>query len=152
MCAIKRGGNAVHQFQMTIKAPTPSRALIADDDHGITHLITTILKERRYEVVVANDGREAYRILQTDSRFRLAILDLNMPFLQGLDLVHYMRSERRLMQIPIMMITGENDLKMLSTSFAAGVTVFLPKPFTPEQLENAILLLIGNRPSMKRAS
>lgn len=142
----------MHQFQMTIKAPTPNRALIADDDPGVTHLITTILKERRYEVVVASDGREAYRILQTDSRFRLAILDLNMPFLQGLDLVHYMRSERRLMQIPIMMITGENDLKLLSNSFAAGVTVFLPKPFTPEQLENAILILIGNRNSIRRAS
>ena len=132
------------EFQMTFKEATPNRVLIADDDPVMTHLLTTILKQQQCRAVVANDGREAYRILQSDSRFRAAILDMNMPFLEGLDIIHYMRSERRLRRIPIMLITVEQNIKLMADSFSAGATAFLPKPFTPEQLESAVRLLIGS--------
>jgi DNA-binding response OmpR family regulator len=116
------------------------------------HLVTTIVKQQDCEVVVVNDGRAAYRILQSDSQFRAAILDMTMPFLEGLDLIRYMRSEKRLMRIPIMMITAEQDIKLMATSFSAGATAFLSKPFTPEQLQSAIRMLIGNRKWTKRAA
>ena len=132
-------------LQMTYTELTPNRVLVADDDPVMAHLLTTILQQQQYQAVVACDGRQAFRILQADSRFRAAILDMTMPFLEGLDLIRYMRSEKRLMRIPIMMITAESDIKLMSTSFSAGATAFLPKPFTPEQLETAIRLLIGNR-------
>ena len=137
------------QFKITFKQPSPNRVLVADDDPVMTHLLTTILKQQRCEAVVANDGREAYRILQTDSRFRAAILDMSMPFLEGIDLIHYMRSERRLMRIPIMMITAEENLNLMANSFSAGATAFLPKPFTPEQLESAIRMLIGSNKTQR---
>ena len=121
------------------------RVLVADDDPVMRHLIGTILKQQEYEVVVAEDGRAAYRILQSDSAFNAAILDMTMPFLEGLDLIRYMRSEKRLMRIPIMMITAEQDIKLMASSFAAGATAFLPKPFTPEQLQSAIRMLLGKR-------
>jgi len=142
---MKRGATLMSEFQITFKEPTPNRVLIADDDPVMTHLLTTILKQQQCESVIANDGREAYRILQADSRFRAAILDMSMPFLEGLDLIHYMRSEKRLMRIPIMMITAETDIKLMSDSFSAGATAFLPKPFTAEQLESAIRMLIGSQ-------
>jgi DNA-binding response OmpR family regulator len=100
---------------------------------------------------MASDGREAYRILQTDSKFRAAILDINMPFLEGLDLVHYMRSEKRLMKIPIMIITAEENLKLMNDSFSAGATVFLPKPFTSEQLESAVCMLLHSQKMVRSA-
>ena len=121
------------------------RVLIADDDPVMRHLITTIIKQQEHEAVVANDGRAAYRILQSDSDFKAAILDMTMPFLEGLDLIRFMRSEKRLMRIPIMMITAEQDIKLMASSFSAGATAFLPKPFTPEQLQSAIRMLLGNR-------
>ena len=139
-------------FQIKFKERIPKRVLIADDDPGITHLLTTILKQQQCEVVIANDGREAYRILQSDSRFKAAILDMNMPFLEGLDIIHYMRSERRLMRIPILMISGEPNLDLMSESFSAGAIAFLPKPFTSEQLESAIRILIGSPRQFRRAS
>ena len=132
-------------FRVKFKQAIPNRVLIADDDPVMRHLVTTIVKQQDCEVVVVNDGREAYRILQSDSQFRAAILDMTMPFLEGLDLIRYMRSEKRLMRIPIMMITAEQDIKLMANSFSAGATAFLPKPFTPEQLQSAIRLLIGNR-------
>ena len=139
-------------FRVKFKQAIPNRVLIADDDPVMRHLVTTIVKKQDCEVVVVNDGREAYRILQSDSQFRAAILDMTMPFLEGLDLIRYMRSEKRLMRIPIMMITAEQDIKLMATSFSAGATAFLSKPFTPEQLQSAIRRLIGNRKWIKRAA
>ena len=139
-------------FRVKFKQAIPNRVLIADDDPVMRHLVTTIVKQQDCEVVVVNDGRAAYRILQSDSQFRAAILDMTMPFLEGLDLIRYMRSERRLMRIPIMMITAEQDIKLMANSFSAGATAFLPKPFTPEQLQSAIRMLIGNRKSTRRAA
>ena len=130
------------QFNVIFKKPMPNRVLIADDDPVMRHLLAAVVKQQQCEVVIASDGREAYRILQADSRFRAAILDINMPFLEGLDIVQYMRSERRLTKIPIMIITAEENLKLMSDSFSAGVTAFLPKPFTPKQLENALRILL----------
>jgi len=127
------------------KLPSSKRVLVADDDPVMRHLISTIIKQQEHEVVVAEDGRAAYRILQSDSAFKAAILDMTMPFLEGLDLVRYMRSEKRLMRIPIMMITAEQDIKLMASSFSAGATAFLRKPFTPAQLQSAIRMLLGNR-------
>ncbi|MDX6499538.1 MAG: two-component system, chemotaxis family, chemotaxis protein CheY [Blastocatellia bacterium] len=128
------------------------RVLVADDDPVMRHLISTILKQLEYEVVVAEDGRAAYRILQSDSAFKAAILDMTMPFLEGLDLIRYMRTEKRMMRIPIMMVTAEQDIKLMASSFSAGATAFLPKPFTPEQLQSAIRMLLGNRQLRKIAA
>lgn len=142
----------MENFRIKLKETTPKRVLVADDDPVMRHLITTILKQREYDAIVARDGREAYRILQTDSQFSAAILDMTMPFLEGLDLIRYMRSERRLMRIPIMMITAEQDLKLMTSSFSAGATAFLSKPFTPEQLQSAIRMLLGNLSAGRRAA
>ena len=137
---------------MTLKEATPNRVLVADDDPVMRHLITTILKQQNCETVVVNDGRAAYRILMSDSQFSAAILDMTMPFLEGLDLVRYMRSENRLRRIPIMMITADLDIKLMASSFSAGATAFLSKPFTPEQLQSAIRMLLGNRKTIRRAA
>jgi CheY-like chemotaxis protein len=132
-------------FRKRPKVETPRRVLVADDDPVMRHLITTIIKQQNYEVVVVEDGRAAYRVLQSDAQFAAAVLDMSMPFLEGLDLVRYMRTEKRLMRIPIMMVSAEQDIKLMASSFSAGATAFLPKPFTPEQLQSAIRMLLGNR-------
>src|ERR1700694_6009814 len=139
-------------FRVKFRQATPNRVLIADDDPVMRHLVTTMVKQQDCEVVVASDGREAYRILQTDSQFRAAIIDMTMPFLEGLDLIRYMRSERRLMRIPIMMISAKQDIKLMTSSFSAGATAFLPKPFTPEQLQTAVRMLVANGSSRQKAA
>ena len=140
------------EFRVIFKQPTPNRVLIADDDPVMRHLLTAAVKQQQCEAVVASDGREAYRILQSDAKFRAAILDMSMPFLEGLDIVNYMRSEKRLMKIPIMIITAEESLKLMTDSFSAGATAFLPKPFTSEQLESAIRVLLHSQKMSKRAA
>ena len=121
------------------------RMLVADDDPAILRLITTILEKENFSVVMARDGREAYKILQADPNFTAAILDVVMPHISGPELVRYMKSDERLKTIPVMMMTAEQDPKLSSDSFSAGAIVFLPKPFTTAQLQIMLQMLIGKK-------
>lgn len=123
------------------------RILVADDDPAILKLVSTILEKEDYQVTCARDGREAYRILQTDQNFTAAIFDVVMPHVSGPELVRYMKTEKRLKNIPVMMMTAEQDPKLSSDSFAAGAVVFLPKPFTTAQLQIMMQMLVGKRDS-----
>jgi CheY-like chemotaxis protein len=117
------------------------RVLIADDDTMILRMLTVIIETEGYKVVAAEDGREAFRILQEDANFTAAIFDMMMPHLYGMDLIHYMKTEARLSHIPIGMITGDRDPKIWDDSVAAGASVFLPKPFTPPQIQMMLRML-----------
>ena len=121
------------------------RILIADDDPVIRHMVTRFVEMEGYQAVVAHDGGVAYRLLQSDANFCGAIFDMVMPHIEGIDLMRFMRTEKRLMRIPVMMITSEKDLKLLANSFAAGVTIFLPKPFTTEQFQSTLRLLLNQQ-------
>ena len=70
-----------------------------------------------------------------------------MPHIEGIDLMRFMRTEKRLMRIPVMMITSEQDLKLMSDSFAAGATVFLPKPINPKQMQMSLRMLLNKQPA-----
>lgn len=130
---VSKGGNTSH------------RVLVADDDPVIRRLLAGIIESEGYTAVTAGDGREAYRILQSDSDFCGAIFDMMMPNINGLEVIRYMRTEKRLMRIPIMMVTSEQDLKFNAASFAAGARVFLPKPFTAAQFQMTFKILVAER-------
>jgi CheY-like chemotaxis protein len=119
------------------------RILVADDDPAILRLVTAIVEKEGYTVVPARDGREAYKLLQSDSDFVAGIFDVVMPHIQGPELVRYMKTEKRLMKIPVMMMTAEQNPKLSSDSFSAGAVVFLPKPFTTAQLQIMLRMLIA---------
>lgn len=124
------------------ETPT-NRILVADDDPVIRHLITTIVTREGYTVVAVNDGNEAFRLLQRDADFKAAIFDMMMPGLKGLDVLRYMRTEHRLLRIPVMMITSAKDLTVMTDLFAAGATAILPKPFSTLQVQAMVQMLIG---------
>jgi CheY-like chemotaxis protein len=119
------------------------RVLVADDDPAILRLIKTILEKEGFTVATARDGKEAYKALQDHHDTIAAILDVVMPNIDGPELVRYMKSEKRFMNIPVMMMTAEQDPKLPRDSFAAGAVVFLPKPFTHAQLQTMLRMLIG---------
>ena len=119
------------------------RVLVADDDPAILRLVKTILEKEGFSVVTARDGKEAYKSLQDHGDLTAAVLDVVMPHIQGPELVRYMKTEKRFMNIPVMMMTAEQDPKLSRDSFAAGAVVFLPKPFTATQLQTMLRMLIG---------
>lgn len=109
--------------------------LVADDDPAILRLVKAIVEKEGFAVVTARDGKEAYKFLQTEDKFSAVIFDVVMPYIQGTELVRYMKSEKRLMHIPVIMMTAEQNPRLSSESYAAGAVAFLPKPFTASQLK-----------------
>ena len=128
---------------MSAQSEASRRILVADDDPAILRLVTAIVEKEGYAVVPARDGREAYKLLQSEGDFAACVFDVMMPHIQGPELVRYMKTEKRLMKIPVMMMTAEQNPKLSSDSFAAGAVVFLPKPFTTSQLQIMLRMLIG---------
>lgn len=114
------------------------QVLVADDDPAILRLVRAIVEKEGFSVVSARDGKEAYKHLQSDEDFSAVILDVVMPYIQGTELVRYMKSEKRLMNIPVIMMTAEQNPRLSSESYAAGAVAFLPKPFTASQLKTML--------------
>jgi CheY-like chemotaxis protein len=117
------------------------RVLVADDDPMTLEIVKAILEKQGYGVVCASDGREAFNVLQNDVNFCAAIFDMTMPYVDGLGLVHYVKMNERLHHIPIGMITAEQDPKVWNASMAAGVKVFVSKPFTTPQIQMMLGML-----------
>ncbi|MDQ2745975.1 MAG: response regulator, partial [Acidobacteriota bacterium] len=121
---------------------TPSQILIADDDPAILRLVKIIVEKEGFTVLSARDGKEAYKFLQSGEPLAAAIFDVVMPYIQGTELVRYMQSERRLMKIPVIMMTAEQNPRLSSDSFSAGAVAFLPKPFTTSQMQTMLRMCV----------
>ena len=119
-----------------------AKILVADDDPAILRLVKAIVEKEGYAVITARDGKEAYKVLQSGETFIAAIFDVVMPYIQGTELVRYMQSEKRLMKVPVIMMTAEQNSRLSSDSFAAGAVAFLPKPFTNAQLQTMLRMFI----------
>jgi len=116
--------------------------LVADDDPEVLRSIKDVLDAEGFMAITANDGKEAYKLLQSDISFAAAIFDVLMPFIEGRELVRYMQSERRFMKIPVIMTTSESTSRLTSESLSSGAVAFLPKPFTDSQLKNMLQMFI----------
>jgi CheY-like chemotaxis protein len=125
--------------------------LVADDDPEILRCVRTVLESEGFGVVTARDGKEAYQLLQSKEPFAAAIFDLVMPHIEGRDLVRYMQSERRLMNVPVIIMTTELSSRLSSDSFSAGALAFLPKPFTDSQLKTMLRMFVGEGAAKKKA-
>lgn len=119
-----------------------SQILIADDDPAILRLVKAIVEKEGFTAITARDGRDAYKLLNSGEPFVAAIFDVVMPYIQGTELVRHMQSERRLMKIPVIMMTAEQNPRLSSDSFSAGAVAFLPKPFTTSQLQTMIRMFV----------
>lgn len=121
-----------------------SKILIADDDPAILRLVKAIVEKEGFTAVTVRDGREAFKLLNAGESFAAAIFDVVMPYIQGTELVRHMQSEKRLMKIPVIVMTAEQNPRLSSDSFAAGAIAFLPKPFTTAQLQTMLRMFVGN--------
>ena len=133
----------------TPKLTASRRVLIADEDPALVRQLTEAINRSGFSTVSVHDGREALQILHRDSDFVAAIFAVAMSDLQGPDLVRYMKSEKRLMHIPVIMMSSQRNPTLSADAFSAGAQVFLPKPFTPSQLL-AMLHMLSGKPARNR--
>ena len=125
--------------------PPTGRVLVVEDDPIIMQLVKDVIEEEGYHVVSAQDGREAYQILEQDNKYVAGVFDVNVPAIQGTDLLRYMQTEKRLSRIPVLIMTSEQSTAILADSFSAGATIFMPKPFTRVTLQRMFRALISRK-------
>jgi len=114
----------------SIKSTVP-RVLIAEDDHVIRRILQHHLTRHGYELVEANDGREAQACLE-DRTFDLILLDINMPYFSGLDLLKSLKEHPHPPKRVILSASHRDETVM--KAFALGADDFVKKPFSPEVL------------------
>jgi CheY-like chemotaxis protein len=117
--------------------------LVADDDASIIRFVTSVVEREGLEALPARDGKEAYRQLKSGNGIVAAIVDVRMPYIEGTELVKFMRSDENLAAIPVIMTTGEHLTKVAAATHGAGALAFLPKPFTNHQLRMMLRTLLG---------
>lgn len=111
-----------------------TRALVADDDRTASTLLRRTLERWDLEVVVAHDGFEAWNAVQAYPDIGLAVLDWNMPGLDGLELCQRIRSDTTHEHLHILLLTARDSREDVIAGLDAGADDYLSKPFDPETL------------------
>lgn len=111
------------------------KILVVEDEKDIAGMVHDLLTKSGYEIIVANDGQEGLKRLET-FRPDLILLDVMMPQMSGYDFVRTVKQDEKFKQIPVIVLTAK------ALSYEAfkkeGVTDYLLKPFLPAELTDKI--------------
>ena len=114
--------------------------MIVDDSTSLREFISIILKNAGYDVVMAENGKDALNRLNgfNDARVDIVITDLNMPVMNGIEFVKQIRGTSMYRYIPVVLMTTELHESKKQEAKQAGVSEWINKPFTPRQLRDTI--------------
>jgi DNA-binding response OmpR family regulator len=118
--------------------------LAADDDEDILALVAFRLERSGYTVIQARDGQQALELALAEAP-DLAVLDVMMPKLDGVELTRRLRSEDATSRMPIILLTARAQDSDVAQGFEAGADDYLRKPFSPEELRNRVQTVLGRR-------
>lgn len=116
-------------------------ALVIDDSRAVRFVVSRILRELGYEVSEAGHGAEALAQIQAGADPTVALVDWNMPTMNGLEFVQAVRSEARYADMRLMMVTSETEQSFVTSALEAGADEYLMKPFTREILIEKLAVL-----------
>ncbi len=120
------------------------KLLVVDDSSTMRRIIKNTLQRLGYEdIFEAENGVEAWDILDKNSDMGVLITDWNMPEMNGLELVKKTRADSRFVDIPIIMITTEGGKVEVISAIKAGVNNYIVKPFTPQVLKEKLEVVLG---------
>ena len=111
------------------------RVLVVDDSLTIRNFVSATLEDAGFEVTTARSGFEALKILQTPSTmFHLVVTDVNMPDINGLELVRYVRNSAVHKATPLIIISTDGRERDRDRGMHLGASAYLVKPFPSETL------------------
>jgi DNA-binding response OmpR family regulator len=116
--------------------------LVADDDADIRDLVAFKLEQAGFEVIAVEDGHTALELSQT-RRPTLAVLDVSMPGLSGIDVCRMLRADPATAGILIIMLTARVQEQDVEGGFSAGADDYVTKPFSPRELVSRIQALLS---------
>jgi two-component system chemotaxis response regulator CheY len=120
---------------------TPVRALIVDDSRAMRTILGRILRGLGFEVVEAGDGSEALLRLEEAGGADLALVDWNMPGMDGIGFVRAVRRQAAYDAMRLMMVTAENELESVARALEEGADEYVMKPFTREVIAQKLEMM-----------
>jgi CheY-like chemotaxis protein len=111
-----------------------AKVLIVDDAHLTLQIMYYQLSKMNHIVIMANNGLEAMNIMK-ENPVDLVITDINMPILDGLDLLDLIRSHEQLQQIPVIVVTASAKRDLEHLARRKGARGFLTQPFSSSDLD-----------------
>lgn len=119
------------------------KILVTEDSATMRALISSTLQAMGdFEIVEAANGFEALRILPRDT-FDLVITDINMPDINGLELVSFIKTNDQYSNIPLFIVSTEGSERDREKGMALGADAYLVKPFSPTQLQDLVRQYLG---------
>ncbi|MEQ8169762.1 MAG: response regulator [Candidatus Eremiobacterota bacterium] len=121
-----------------------SEIMIVDDTASGRYMISALLKEEGHEVIEAVDGKDALEKIKPS--VKMVITDLNMPHINGLELVKILKENPDYKSIPVIMVSSESEEGIKAEGRAAGVTEWINKPVSAGRLRDLVgRVLSGGR-------
>jgi len=120
-----------------------SKILVVDDDQGTTKLLENILSKEGYDVITLNDSADTVSVAAANEP-NLILLDMMMPFADGIEVFNNLRAESQFAQVPIVFFTSVNDIQRKVAALESGASDYIVKPVHPQELKLRIKALIGN--------
>lgn len=122
------------------------RIVIADDEPDINRLIAMILRD--YTVLRAKRGDEALRLIRQELP-DLAILDISMPGLTGLEVAQALLADPTTARIPLILLSAYGQQREIDAGLAIGVALYIVKPFDPDELLQSVEELLTHESQVK---
>lgn len=120
-----------------------ARLLVADDDPILREFASVHLATPEVELEVAEDGVMAWDMLRQGG-FDIALVDLEMPRMDGFELIGHIRSHDTLKHLPIVVVTGREDMAAVDRAYALGATSFVVKPLNWRVLSHQLAYVLRN--------
>lgn len=118
------------------------KALIVDDSRVVRLLLSHMLRDGGFtEVAQAQDGKEALAYFAGNPDTRLAMVDLNMPEMDGIELVEAVRRDSRLNDVHLIMVSTDNEMSEIQRALTLGANDYIMKPFTKSAISDKLRLL-----------
>ncbi len=114
------------------------KILIADDNPTCRMILQAILTKWNYEVIITSNGEEAYSVFQQDDPPQLAVLDWEMPGINGADLCRKLRAQEQKKPLYLILLTGKDQRKDVIQGLEAGADDYISKPYNNEELRARI--------------
>jgi two-component system chemotaxis response regulator CheY len=117
------------------------RAMVVDDEEDVRRLLGLMLSRLGWEVIEAANGQEALDILHQPTSMDVVLLDWRMPVMDGPSFLKAVRKEPELSRIPVMMLTGLNEMQDVANALQLGAKEYLMKPITQRTLREKLTIL-----------
>ena len=108
--------------------------LVVDESGTVRQQVSMALKQAGFETAEASDGREGLAIIESDRKIDMVISDVNMPNMNGLEMVEKIKRKPACKTLPIIMLTTEGQPSMIKRAKEAGAAGWIVKPFNAGQL------------------